>query len=130
MRITGIREKVVSLLRPEGLGGHQSPVVAAGGGVENVDVVFFLVAVDVLDQLVQVHEPGMGRLILEVLAHSDQDVVGEVILSLLLYKINEILDPLLHVVIRDALPVYQRLVITWEVPTEARGRPVLVVENS
>ena len=130
MRITGIREKVVSLLRPGGLGGHQSPVVAAWGGVENVDVVFFLVAVDVLDQFVQVHEPGVSRLILEVLAHSDQDVVGEVILSLLLYKINEILDPILHVVIRDALPVYQRLVITWEVPTEARGRSVLVVENS
>ena len=35
-------------------------------GVENVDVVFVLMVVDVADELVQVHEPGVGGLVLGV----------------------------------------------------------------
>ena len=108
---------------------HQK-ILITRSGVENINVVFLLVAVDVLDQLVQVHEPGVSRLVLEVLAHSDQDVVGEVVPALFLDKLDELLDPLLHIVVRDALPVHQRLVITREVPAEARRGPVLVVENS
>ena len=87
-------------------------------------------AVNVQNQLVNVHEPGVSRLVLEVLAHGDQDVVSDVVLALLSDKLHELLDPLLHVVVRGALPVHQRLVITGKIPAEARRRTVLIIENS
>ena len=49
-------------------------------------------------------------LVLEVLAHGDQDVVGEVVLALLLHELHELLHPLLHVVVGAVLPVHQRIV--------------------
>ena len=69
VRVTGVGQEVVLLGGPGDLGGLQGPEVAGGGGVEDVHAGLRLS--HGLDQPVQVEEPGVGSLVVEVHAHGE-----------------------------------------------------------
>lgn len=57
--------------------------VTRGGGIEHIDfAAICLLAIDVVDQLVQVLVPQIGILILEVWAHGHDYVIGLIHCSL------------------------------------------------
>ena len=56
--------------------------------------------IDVINEFVQVLVPLQGILVLEVRAHSEHDLVGLVVLSLLLSGLHERIHPLFYVVVK------------------------------
>ena len=71
--VTGVWEEVILFGRPLDPGVMQRLEIARGGRVEYVDCL--VCQWKVVDHLVQVHKPGVGRLVVKVHAHSEHYVV-------------------------------------------------------
>lgn len=56
-------------------------------------------SVDVFEELVQVLEPDVGLLIIKVVAHCDDEVVGGVHLCLILDNLDKGVDALVHIIV-------------------------------
>mmetsp|Transcript_5507 Transcript_5507/g.12618 ORF Transcript_5507/g.12618 Transcript_5507/m.12618 type:complete len:211 (-) Transcript_5507:664-1296(-) len=115
-----IWEEVIFFQLPRGVHLVESLRIQRWGGVEHIHLIAVHL-VRVLYELVEIPEPLLRILILEVTAHCEHDVVGLVARSLCANTLHEGFNSLLHIVIKQNRVILHG-VITAVLSIEAYAR--------
>mmetsp|Transcript_6181 Transcript_6181/g.15352 ORF Transcript_6181/g.15352 Transcript_6181/m.15352 type:complete len:238 (-) Transcript_6181:295-1008(-) len=122
MRVVRVREEVVLLQRPRDAFPRFRREVTRGGRIHRSHAA---ILVDVLDDLVEVLEPGQSVRVLEITPHRPHDVTPARLALLRQCGFDEVVDPRLHVVILERWVVLHGLVVRRHVPIETAGGAVI-----